>query len=357
VVGLAQPGQDVAQRGLSTAARPGQREALTGADRHGQVLEQPVAAEGLGDVLRRHQWRAGVRARQGSRASLRPRPAAGPVPRFGGEQAPGVGVVGCGEHRRRLPSFDQARVLHDQDVAAQGPGEVEVVRDGQQVPVALEVPAQQRREVRAGALVEPLGRFVGDQHGGPADGGGCEGHPLGHPAGQGVRVGPPGGGDAEGAEIPCGVLPGRPPVPREHGRTLGHLMADVHGGVEREHRFLRQQRDAAPPEVPAVAAVGEVVAGAVELQAAARRQAGRQRAHHRLGEQGLARTALADQRHRAAGLEGHLGDVDQDPVAVPDLHRVQDDGHEALPVRRPSSPSTVRARTAIGASDIQGASA
>ena len=86
-------------------------------------------------------------------------------------------------------------------------------------------------------------------------------------------------------------------------QRFAHLMLDGVERIERAHRLLEDHRDAGAADVAqlTVAESGEVAA--LEQDAAANVGGGRQQAKDRGRRDGFARTGLADERQRLAGLE------------------------------------------------------
>ena len=210
-----------------------------------------------------------------------------------------------------------------------------------------------------GLLVQSLGRLIRDEHGafrrwsrrrtrrvGPCRRRGCAGTRPG-------RMSEPKGRRA-------GFLPsaGRPRLSvGKDGGAFGDLFPGAHGGVQGERGFLWQQGHQPAPEPAAVCPVGQVERLAVHGQGSPRREVRRECPHDRMGQQGLPRTAFADDRHRTSALKVQGGHIDQGVVSVADVEVVQAHAHwRASLLRRLRSPIRIVVRTRTGARDIHGAS-
>ena len=109
---------------------------------------------------------------------------------LGGEQHPGVGVLGGGEDRPGRAGLDDLAGLHHRDAVGDAADDAEVVGD-EEHPHALGLldVGEERQDLRLDGDVERGGRLVGDQHVGAVGERHRDHHPLALAAGELVRVG------------------------------------------------------------------------------------------------------------------------------------------------------------------------
>ena len=343
-----EPEQRPAERGLADPARAAQRDPLPRVHPHVEVGEEHLLAVGLADAGRRDQRLARRRP-----AGALPRVA--PPRGVGGDEPAAVGVDGTLQHLGGGTVLDHLGVAHHRDVAPEGRGEAQVVGDRQQQPAGVDVATQQLREPVDRGRVEALGRLVDHQHPGATDRRGGVRHPLGHAAGQGVRIGAGGAGEPDVRQrgdgpLACGLR-------RDAEGALLDLAPDPHRGVEREGRLLREHADLASPQLAPVGPFGQRHQAAVEVELAVHLQRGRERAHQGVRQQGLARPALADDRERSPLLQADPGHVDQPAAGMGHDHVVHlERRHEGTSLcRRPRKPAVSRNSTATGARESHGA--
>ena len=174
--------------------------------------------------------------------------------------------------------------------------------------------ADQLQDLPLDGHVERRCRFVGDQQRGPAHQRHGDHRALAEAAGQLERIGSQGAPRIGKADMAEHIGDSFVPFPGANlpvqAQGLSDLVADRVQRRQRRHRFLENDRNPAAADRPQAGAIGifrrQVDCAAVAFRipeqdfAAIDDRVVRKDAHQRLGDDGLAATALADQRHRAA---------------------------------------------------------
>ncbi len=227
---------------------------------------------------------------------------------LGGEQHPGVGVLGGGEERAGRAGLDDAAGLHHRDAVGDAADDAEIVGDEEhRHALGLLDVGEERQDLGLDGDVESGGRLVGDQHVGAVGERHRDHHPLALAAGELVGVGAhPGFGVAEAdlaekfEDAGAGLGADEALVQRE---ALADLPLDGVQRVEAGHRLLEDEADVVAAHVAQGAGVG-----GEHLLAAVTDRAGdvgvlRQKADG--GERGdrLARAAFADEGEGLARVE------------------------------------------------------
>ena len=223
--------------------------------------------------------------------------------------------------------LDHPAGVHDQHFLGVGGSQGEVMADHHQRRAELLLQAEQQvHDLRLRGDVEGGRGLVGDQQPRLAGQRDRDDNTLAHAARQLVRIlveAPFRGGQAHHPQQIDGSLVRLGPAEREVTLDrLGDLRADPHRRVQGPFRVLEDHR-----RVPAAVVPQVLFAAADELDAVEPDRAGhlggpRQQAQHGVGADGLARTGLADDRQRPAGLDGEadsLHGVD-DAAARTELH-------------------------------------
>ena len=271
---------------------------------------------------------------------------------------------GPGQHGLRLALFDDVAIEHDGDVATERAGQPHVVRDAQHGHAASLRGAQHGQDVGAPLAIESLARFVDDQQARAGRVGGQESHALRHAARNLVRIQRRCMRHVQLRQVAQGCRSRLFFWQACHQRMgFGHLLPHAHGGVERQPRFLRQQRHFASPQRLPCLLVRRIVTVAADAHAAFGAQACGQGAHDGVRQQGLARAALAQQGQRAAGGQAQAGALEQRRAAFPVDDSQSGRFQPGVPVHarsplRPASisPSMVKNSSATGAPTSHGAS-
>ncbi|EEF26141.1 conserved hypothetical protein, partial [Ricinus communis] len=360
--------QDVAQTGLARTAGAADGHHLTGMQTGADAREQGLLAEGLADLAQLGDD-SGVRA---GCTHLGQRPAC----RIGAQQAARVGMPRLRQQRLCTALLDHRAVLQHRQLPTQGARQPDIMGDAQQAHALSLCGLQQGQHFAAAIHVQSLGRFVDDHQRRPGCMGGQEGDALGHAARdhEGILVG--GGFQAQAGQGASGRGSGLAARTAQAlvllvRRALAHQLIGLgdlarhgHGRVQRQPGLLRQQGNASSPATLAAAAIGGVAVLTRLENGAGGAQAGRQIAHDGLGQQRLARTALAQQAQHAAGRDGKADAAHQWLLAVPDGEVLDAQGvqwqgsvHAASPCDDSSSrPSKPKNSTSTGEATSHGAS-
>ena len=284
-------------------------------------------------------------------------------------------MVRLGEHVGGLALLEHTPGMQHGHGAADFCHHAEIVGDEQnRRAVALSEPLDQLQHLALHGDVKRGGRLVRDHKTGIAGERHRDQHALPHPAGDFVRIKlqhPLRFADRDlGEQLGCAlprVTPRKCEVMPQQGRDL---RADAPDRIERGHRILRDQRDAAAEQAASLRLRHREQIASLEPNGASGDDGvGRQQAEHGAPEHRLAGAGFADQSpHLAgpdfqAGAAQHIGRMaaaaDRDMQVVDGEHGRHRRCTGSSTVRRPSpsrlNPITLRMMQPIGSAMIQGA--